>query len=276
MEISEKIISRKRVKLAFLGDSVTYGAFGPRPNDPNDEVDQEAAYPNRLKIMILAKYPEASIDIINAGISGNMAGMGLYRMKADVLDKKPDFCCVNFALNDVLTYILEDDSIGEKALEGLLGQMVDGADSEYLKLIKQCKPKEAYTGAMSRIFEELQAHDIETVLLTPNYLNTQPYESINPQMTHFASITAKLMNDGTFDSLVESEKNVARLYDIPIADGYAKWKNMREMGEDTDKLLANGINHPTKEMHWLFAEVLYETIFGEEFDSEMLDVLKKT
>ncbi|MBR5601825.1 MAG: hypothetical protein IKW24_04275, partial [Clostridia bacterium] len=28
------------------------------------------------------------------------------------------------------------------------------------------------------------------------------------------------------------------------------------------ELLANGINHPCREMHGMFAELLYETIFG--------------
>ena len=37
---------------------------------------------------------------------------------------------------------------------------------------------------------------------------------------------------------------------------------MAQSGMDTTALLANGINHPCREMHGMFAELLYETIFG--------------
>ena len=269
MNIAKKILSGEAVKLAFLGDSVTQGCFAE-----NEAIDPEAAFPNRLKQMIQAKHPTAKVEAINAGIGGNMSGMGLYRIKTDILDKGPDFCCVNFALNDALTYMLEDDTVGPAALDGLLGQMSAGADSEYLNLIKQCRAEDAYKYAMSHIIEALQAQNIEAVLLTPNSLNTSPCEGTTEQLAIFSSITAKLLNNGTFDRLVETAKITARTYNIPVADCYAKWKTLRENGENINKLLANGINHPTREMQWLFAETLYETIFAEPFDPAFLDELK--
>lgn len=33
--------------------------------------------------------------------------------------------------------------------------------------------------------------------------------------------------------------------------------------EDTTKLLANGINHPVREMHELFANMLFDCIFKD-------------
>ena len=38
------------------------------------------------------------------------------------------------------------------------------------------------------------------------------------------------------------------------------WKELSKT-EDTTKLLINRINHPTQEMHKLFADALFETIF---------------
>ena len=43
----------------------------------------------------------------------------------------------------------------------------------------------------------------------------------------------------------------------------AEWKKLNET-QDINMLLANRINHPTKEMHELFADKLFKTIFGEE------------
>ncbi len=50
---------------------------------------------------------------------------------------------------------------------------------------------------------------------------------------------------------------------VKIADAYAEWKRLAEC-EDTTALLANGINHPTREMHELFADVIFREIFDEE------------
>ena len=38
----------------------------------------------------------------------------------------------------------------------------------------------------------------------------------------------------------------------------SKWKVMKEIGIDTTELLANKINHPTREMNWLFAIMLVD------------------
>ena len=50
---------------------------------------------------------------------------------------------------------------------------------------------------------------------------------------------------------------------ITVCDVYSKWKKLAET-TDTTLLLANRINHPTREMHDLFADSLFETIFGKD------------
>lgn len=56
---------------------------------------------------------------------------------------------------------------------------------------------------------------------------------------------------------------------VKVCDCYKEWKKLSET-QDITYLLANRINHPTKEMHELFAESLFKTIFKEA------DVVKKT
>ncbi|MBQ8525468.1 MAG: hypothetical protein IJ460_01945 [Clostridia bacterium] len=59
-----------------------------------------------------------------------------------------------------------------------------------------------------------------------------------------------------------------------MCDCYAKWKKLSET-EDTTMLLVNRINHPTREMHELFAQSLFELLFdgddliGAEEESTM-------
>ena len=45
-----------------------------------------------------------------------------------------------------------------------------------------------------------------------------------------------------------------------VCDCYAKWKLLSQNGVDTTALLANGINHPSREMAWMFAYSLLETM----------------
>ena len=50
---------------------------------------------------------------------------------------------------------------------------------------------------------------------------------------------------------------------VTVCDAYAEWKRRAAQGEDTTMLLANRINHPTKEMHALFAELLFDAIMKD-------------
>jgi hypothetical protein len=55
--------------------------------------------------------------------------------------------------------------------------------------------------------------------------------------------------------------SLARDCGIKICDCYSAWKKRAET-EDTTLLLANRINHPVREMHELFASMLFETVMG--------------
>ena len=52
------------------------------------------------------------------------------------------------------------------------------------------------------------------------------------------------------------------LFRSPLADVYAEWKQREADGVDTTALLSNGMNHPTPEMHRLFADKLFDLIFN--------------
>ena len=64
-------------------------------------------------------------------------------------------------------------------------------------------------------------------------------------------------NRPTFKKLCEKEN-------IAVCDCYAKWKKLYDGGVDITELLANKINHPTREMNWLFAYSLVETMLTED------------
>ena len=212
--------------IAFLGDSVTHGAFECTDGGRSCVFDFAAVYHNRLRLIISQKYEWIPISVINAGVSGDTAEGGLARLERDVISRRPDLCVVCYGLNDVN------------------GEL------------------ETYENSLRGIFEALKAADIETLFLTPNMLNTRVSDAVLDELTVYAEVTAGMQNSGKMDAFMDAAREVAFACGVAVADGYALWKQMHQGGMDITELLANGINHPCREMHGMFAELLYESIFG--------------
>ena len=72
------------------------------------------------------------------------------------------------------------------------------------------------------------------------------------------SLKAKLNVEGS-----QMMPALAKELDIAVCDCYQQWKELSKT-QDITQLLANRINHPTREMHELFAENLFKVIFDED------------
>ena len=214
--------------IAFLGDSVTHGAFECIQGDTSMCVfDFEAVYHERLRKMLRTVNPWLPVNVINAGVGGDCAPAALNRIDRDVIAHKPHICVVNFCLND-------------------LGETV-----------------EEYVTALREIFSRLIAADIRPVLLTPSMLNTYVHPNTVPMYQDFAAVTANWHQSGYMDAYVDAARSLAAEMGVAVADAYAKWKEMEAEGTDITTSLSNYINHPTRELHQIFADVLFETFEGE-------------
>lgn len=76
------------VTIVAFGDSITAG-FAVR-----------RGFPSYWKQMLAEKYPEAKIEMINSGISGDTSMDGLARLDYSVLSYEPDLITINFGIND--------------------------------------------------------------------------------------------------------------------------------------------------------------------------------
>ena len=72
------------LRIAYLGGSITA---------------QDGWRPKTLK-WFQQQYPKASLSEINAAIGGTGSDLGVFRLRQDVLDQKPDLLFVEFAVND--------------------------------------------------------------------------------------------------------------------------------------------------------------------------------
>lgn len=254
MNIIRKIKSGENVKIAFLGDSITQGCF---EGDPKPE-DEKYVYHSRVIEKLKAEYPQMKCEKINAGIGGNTAGMGLYRLEVDVLSRKPDFCVVCFGLNDTAFCALNKITLMLPFAKDMLVKMGASMDSKALELLKKGKAKDAYTYSLEQILVRLKDAGIETLLLLPNRMCKVPMSDKKDPYFFLSEINSRMVNNGKMDGMIEAARSVAAKYQVPIADGYARWIELENKGIIGPESYVNGINHPSRELHAELAEILYQ------------------
>ncbi|MBQ4630178.1 MAG: GDSL family lipase [Clostridia bacterium] len=246
MEIIKKISERKSARyngkiptIVFFGDSVTQGCFEvyTKNNRSVETVyDQSSAYHKYLADMLSVLFPSVPVNIINAGISGDNTEGALSRIEHDVLLYKPDLTVVCFGLNDCV---------------------VKGIDYT-----------QQYAANLAQVFSILKSNGSEVIYMTPNMMCTEvSCHIVDNNIANIAADVAKAQNNKVLDAFLEAGKKSAVECGAKVCDVYAKWKCMYESGVDTNELLANNINHPTREMNRLFAWSLLETMFDTEEQS---------
>ena len=221
------------ITIAFLGDSVTQGCFECYQTGVNSletVFDVKCAYSTHVREILAILYPNVQVNIINSGISGDSTLGGVARIERDILCYNPDLVIVSYGLND--------STAGEGALE------------DYAKRLEE-------------IFRKIQAIGAECIFLTENMMNTDI--SVHFCNDKFFSNVSKgfadVQNSGTLDKYFDKAKEVAEKCGVKVCDCYAKWKAMYAGGVNITEMLANKINHPIRELTYIFAYSLIECMF---------------
>ena len=190
------------------------------------EINYETVYWNLLKRKINAVRNYVPVNVINAGIGGITAKGSLGRIESQVLSHNPDLVIVCFGLNDV-----------------------NGTLEDYIEPLRV-------------IFEKCTSFGAETIFMTPNMLNTYVAEDTESKYYAYAGVTAGYQNGGRMDTYMSEAVKLAKSMGVKVCDCYSEWKKLSET-QDTTMMLANRINHPKAEMHELFAQMLFDTVFAE-------------
>lgn len=220
--------------IAFLGDSVTHGCFDIyRTGEKSLETyyDREHAYHRDLDRIFGILFPSVPVTVVNGGISGDNSVGGVKRLERDILSYKPDLTVVSYGLNDCL-------ALGMNRID------------EYADNLRQ-------------IFTALRQSGSEVIFMTQNMMapKVSPHVT-DPWFRDMTEIYGKAQINGTLKTFYERAKEVAAECDARVCDVYAKWELMAQNGVDVAELLSNHINHPTKELYWLFAIELMNTILS--------------
>lgn len=228
MIISEKILMDQRGLIE--NGPITIVAFGDSVTHGAvgpGEINYETVYWNRLRKKINDVRNYVPVNVINVGIGGITAKESLTRMEGQVFAHNPDLIIVCFGLNDV-NGTLED-----------------------------------YISSLRTIFEECNNRGVQTIFMTPNMLNTYVAEDTEECFLDYAAKTAEMQISGRMDKYMNAACDLANSMGVEVCDCYSKWKEISKT-EDTTLLLANRINHPTNEMHELFADSLFNVIFKDK------------
>lgn len=217
------------MKIVFFGDSVTEGCFELSFHNVEGVTDiirdKKSVYHNILKERIEREHPELNIEYVNAGISGNSTVDALKRIEQDVIAQNPDVAVVCFGLNDVAGMSLDE-----------------------------------YVSNMEQIFGTLKEHGIQVIYMTPNMYNTYVHGDVLPNHADMAAVLARVQNENRPDLYYAEAMKKAEEYGCVVVDAYGAWKKLSEYGVDVTELLSNRLNHPTRAMHRLFADLLYEVV----------------
>ena len=224
--------NRAPVNIAFLGDSVTQGCFETF-SDSEKLVgglrDYEAVYHNRLrqKIQTIMQVP---VNMINAGNDGGSTPQALDRVERDVLSASPALTVVCLGLNDA----------------------VSGPDNVNF-----------YGDTLVKIFRKLKQQPMEIIMMTPNRMNDYVSPLLDPgsRLAKIAAKTAEIQSSGLMDRYMQAARDAAASENVVLVDAYDRWCKLHDAGVDTTALLANHVNHPSRQMHQLFADALFEAMF---------------
>ena len=222
------------MKIVFIGDSVTEGCFEltNRPGGFDVIYDRGNCYVSYLEERLTKAYPEKNIEVINAGISGNTTEQGLERLDRDVLSHNPDIVVICYGLNNGCS-----------------------------------RNPHGFAETLTAIFDKLNAQKIPGVFMTPNMYNTYTHSEVLDCLIGMAEDCAACQNSGDMDAVMAAGIAAAKQSGIAVCDAYGAWKKLAEYGIDTTALLANKLNHPSRKMHKLFADMLYP-ILAEEIEKK--------
>ena len=241
MKIIEKIARRNEdnhahpiPKIVAFGDSNTQGCFevSERENSKIDVVyDSKNAYHAILSRLLGELFPRAAVTIVNAGISGDNTEGALKRLERDVLSEKPDLVIVSFVSNDCV---------------------VHGA--AYV---------DTYAENMKQNLSSILESGSEAILLTPPFGCTKVSDLVEGEnLRKIAADVADVQNNGVRTGYCTRAQAVAESLGIAVCDVNAKWARMAELGVDTDALLSNHINHPTRQLTEMTARMLLDTMLS--------------
>lgn len=206
------------VRIITLGDSITKGV---RPG-----VKAEETFAALLQVGL--KKEGIAAEVINVGIGGENTAQALKRLKAQVIDRKPQIVTIMYGAND--SYVDKGKTAARIT------------EAEYRANLKQ-------------IVADLRRAGITPILMTTNRLGDK--HAKNGAGEHPGK---------WLDAYVAICREVAKELKVPLVDHHEHWSKAMKQGTDIDKWMTDSC-HPNpkgqEEMAKLILPVVVKVIRGK-------------
>jgi len=129
-----------KTKFLAIGDSLTYGRCGPKPNEC-------PPYTARLVELLRARYTQQTFVMTNRGIPGELATVGEDRLADELRAYNPEVLLIMEGTNDMLTDPVRNEAEAIESLEDMIRIARDrGISSVFLATIPPVAPGGVYNG----------------------------------------------------------------------------------------------------------------------------------
>lgn len=162
--VLKKAQAGEKITIGFIGGSITEGAGVTAEQD---------RYVNQVFDWWTTNFPQATFELVNAGIGATSSLVGVSRVETDLLSKDPDFVVVDFTTNDdstnnqfretyenLVRRILEHDT--EPAVMMIMFGAVDNAQYQQGKYVR--KPNSAANHMATGLFYDVPVIDYNEAL----------------------------------------------------------------------------------------------------------------
>lgn len=214
--------SVRAVSYVALGDSVTQGCM------EYEVVEHQKVYHQFFRSMVEQKYPQTILNVINSGVGGETLVQSRVRWERDLFLYNPDLVTIAFGLNDA--------HAGEKGLAAFVQTLEE--------LIVQIKTRCA----------------AELLVFTPGMMVTQNNPNIHINHHGLLDDFLAIYQAGYIIRYRDAVLGVAQNQRVHCLDVYGIWEELEASGADINLRLANGLNHPDREFHYLVALKMKELI----------------
>ena len=202
----------RKIRIVALGDSITKGTSSGVPEEET------------FRHLLQEELPQTTgcdVEVVNAGVNGDITTTAIRRLKRDVLQHKPDYVTIMFGVNDAGYYRPATDSMADTP-------RVTAAD---------------FRTNLETIIPAIQEIGAEPVLVTPVPMNPSYAQRDFPAYV-----------ENGLNYLVDEYSDIIRdlssLTGLPLIDVHRDFS----AGPDTEKLVPDGI-HPNKDGHRFIADI---------------------
>lgn len=219
------------IRRAQCGEEITIGFLGGSITEGRGASSVQDCYVSQVHKWWQDTFPQAKVNVINAGIGGTSSYLGVHRVDAELLIYKPDLVFLEFAVNDTFTEFCMNsyENLIRKVLmaesnpalillfatnaDGNSSQAVESALGQYYSL-----PMISYGNA---VMPEIEAgsfmwYEIAEDIVHPNNMGHSIFAELIT--TYLGDVCSKL------DSIQINPERLQR-YELPAAVTPQKYQN---------------------------------------------------